>query len=806
MAPVHSPKAPAKPAANPQEGNGHSANGNGAEQFYSVGQSPLRVDARDKVTGQTQYADDLHFTGLLHGAIRCSDHPHAKVLSIDTSAAEAMEGVEAVLTAKDIPGENQIGIIFNDQPLLCDGHARWYGERIAVVAARDPRVARRAVAAIKVEYEPLPGAFSPEEALADGAPKIHESNILDTMHVRRGDTEKGFAECDVVIENIYRVNYQEHAYLETQGCVVVPGYGGSMTIHTSCQCPFYVQKGVKTILGKQASQIRVLQSPTGGAFGGKEDYPTEPAACAALLAWATGKPVKMIYQREDDVEWSSKRHRMAIYHRIGASKDGTIKAVHLKVLEDVGAYGGLSTVVADRANISSIGPYNVENIHVDTYCVYTNNLFGGAFRGFGAPQVTFAHESAMDKLAGELTMDPIALRKKNGFREGDTMASGQPIPGRVPLIESIDDATTLANWEARRAEYDAHNATNPLVRKGLGAAAIIYGVNLHAGGEYINRSGAHMRINEDGSVNISIGLTEMGQGLLTAAVQMAAEALGISHELVYCNQIDTALVPDSGPTVASRATIMSGFPLVDAAKKLRRTLFHRAGEMLNMPADDFDLANGKFFSKKKGLSAGALLDYMDVVGACFAKRENLTEVGWYRTPDQPWDKATGQGIAYHSFAFATQIADVEINTASGQIDVKNFYCAHDVGRAINPNMVTGQIEGGVVQGMGWGIMEELHLREGKALNPGFTDYLIPTSLDAPKIHVKLLEDPTVAGPFGIKGIGEPSLIPAASALANAISHATDHHFTELPITPERVLMALAGVDQKMLEPAVSMSW
>ncbi|MEQ8818630.1 MAG: xanthine dehydrogenase family protein molybdopterin-binding subunit [Sumerlaeia bacterium] len=797
MAPTSSPGLAPNPAREAKaETRDLPATAPPAQGFASVGQSPLRVDARGKVTGQTQYADDLHFTGMLHGHIRCSDIPHGFIKSIDTAAAMQVPGVEAILLAKDIPGDNQVGIIIKDQPLLAEKKVRWHGERIALVAARSLKAARQAAALIKVEYDELPGVFSPEEGLAPEAPKIHDhGNILDTMHVITGDMDAGWAESDVVLERHYQVNYQEHAYLEPQGVVAVPGHAGQMTLHSSCQCPFYVQNGVRQVLGVPAHLVRVLQSATGGAFGGKEDYPTEPACCAALLAWATGKPIKLIYEREEDVEWSSKRHRYSTYVKIGASRDGMIKAVQNKVLADVGAYAGLSQIVADRANISCIGPYSVPNIHVDTYCVYTNNLFGGAFRGFGAPQVTFCHESIIDELAAELGMDPAEVRRKNALRPGDTMASGQELTGRVPCLETIETAVDMANWAERRAEYDRHNASKPLFLKGLGMATIIYGVNLHAGGQYINRSGAHMRIFEDGSVAIAIGLTEMGQGLLTAACQMAAEALGVPSERVFCNQIDTAMVPDSGPTVASRATIMSGFPLIDAAGKLRRTLLNRVAEDLRRDVESLDLHDGRIVDVESGK---ALLDYIDAVKSCYAMRENLTEVGWYAVPDQPWDKATGQGIAYHSFAYATQIADVEINAATGAIQVKNFFCAHDVGRAINPNMVEGQIEGGVVQGMGWGVMEHLILDRGKCRNPGFTDYLIPSALDAPKIHIKLIEDPTPAGPFGIKGIGEPSLIPAASALANAIAHATGHRSDELPVTPERVLMTMAGLPERAL--------
>lgn len=783
-------KTPPAPPAPASKTNG-KANGAAPEaRFHAVGQSPRRVDAHEKVVGRAAYADDLAFPGMLHAAITPSGVAHGVIKRIDTAKALAVPGVEAVMTAADIPGTNEIGVVLKDQPLLAQGKARWFGDWVAIVAARSLAAAREAARLVEVEYDELPGVFSPEEGMAPGTPRIHErGNILEDLHVSKGDPAKGFAEADVVNERVYRVNYQEHAYLECQGVAAVPGHAGMMTVHASCQCPFYIQNGVAGVLGVPANKVRVLQTATGGAFGGKEDYPSEPAAAAALLAWKTKKPVKLVFSREEDVEWSSKRHRYTIYHRMGATKDGRLTAVHLKVLADVGAYAGLSTVVADRANISSIGPYNVDHIHVDTYAVYTNNLFGGAFRGFGGPQVAFAHESAMDDMAEALGMDPAELRRRNAYRQGDHMASGQPLEGRVPCVETIDAACRSAKWKQRRREYDAHNASAPLVRKGLGMATIIYGVNLHARGEYINRSGAHMRIFEDGSVAISVGLTEMGQGLLTAAVQMAAEALGVPADLVHCNQIDTALVPDSGPTVASRATIMSGFPLIDAAAKLRRTLLARAAQRLGRKAAELDLRAGAIVDIATGRK---LMAYKDAVAACCQERENLTEVGWYAVPHQPWDKQTGQGIAYHSFAYATQIADVEVNTATGQVDVKAFHAAHDVGRAINPNMVHGQIEGGIVQGLGWGMMEELILRKGKCLNPGFTDYLIPSSLDAPEMHVVLIEDPTPAGPFGIKGVGEPSLIPAAAAFANAVGHAVGHRFEELPVTPERVLMALAG--------------
>jgi len=764
----------------------------------SVGSSPARVDAVEKVCGKAQYADDLALPGMLHAAIRTSDHPHAEILRIHTEEARGVAGVEAVVTAVDIPGTNQVGIIFQDQPLLVESHARWRGDRIALVAARTHRIARQAAALIRADSHPLPGVFSPGEALSADAPCLHESgNVLDRMFVKQGDTDIGFAEADAVVEATYHVNYQEHAYLEPQGCVAVPGPGGTLTIYSSCQCPFYIQKAVRTVLGIDANKVRVIQTATGGAFGGKEDYPSEPAACAALLAWKTARPVKLVYEREEDIEWSSKRHRMTMHYRLGARRDGRLTAAALRIFVDVGAYAGLSTVVAERANISSIGPYRLNNIDVETISTYTNNLFGGAFRGFGAPQVSFAHESAMDGLAERLGIDPLELRRINAYRPGDRMASGQVLEGVVPCLETIDGAARLADWPRRRAEYTAHNATNPRRRKGLGVASIIYGVNLHAGGQRLNRSGAHIQVHADGSVSISIGLTEMGQGLVTAACQMAADALGVPLDRIHCNPIDTALVPDSGPTVASRATVMSGFPLINAAEKIRKTLFSRAAQLLECDPALLDLRDGVI---SHTASPALRIPYEEAVAACVVARDNLTEVGWYRAPDQPWDKATGHGVAYNSFAYATQIADLEVDVRTGEIAVRDVYCAHDVGRAINPNMVEGQVEGGVVQGLGWAIMENLQMDKGNALNPDFTDYLIPGAVDVPRVHTLLIEsDPTDHGPFGIKGIGEPSLIPVAGAIANAIAHATGIRFLELPITPERVLLALES-DRTVTRP------
>jgi len=752
-----------------------------------------RVDGASKVSGRAAYADDLHFPGMLHAAIAVSSEPHATLLSVDVGAARRAEGVRAVMTAVDVTGKNDVGVSARDQPLLAEGKVRWLGDRLAIVAADTPRQARAAAKLVTARYAPLTPVFDVEEALKPGAPVLHDAhptiNLAAKGCVYKGDVEKGFRDADVVVEETFEFGMQEHAYLETQGCVAVPDTDGNITIYASMQCPFYVQEAVARVLGLPFARVRVVQSVTGGAFGGKEDYPSEPAACAALLAMQTGRPVKLILNRTEDILWSSKREAQRVRHRIGAKKDGTLTAIAVDLFIDAGAYLGLAAVVADRGNASVVGPYNVPHVRVDTHTVYTCNAFSGAFRGFGHPQVAVATESQLDELARRLGMSPVALRMKNLLMAGDTAPTGEVLPAPVEAKDTLARAVELAEYERTVDEVRAHNQKRSRTRLGVGVSTISYGCLLHAGGQFLEGAGALVQAHKDGSVSVAIGNTEMGQGAATVVTRLAADTLGCRHDVVVMRAVDTDLVPDSGPTVASRTTTMSGNAVVDACEKLSAELTLTAAGLLGAPAREVTFDDGVARARGKRVS------FEEVVAKAYVEKRHLLKAGWYAPPRKIWDKAKGQGQPYSAYAYATMIALVEVDTFTGRTRVKRVSCAHDVGATIYPAGALGQVEGGVVQGMGYAMMERLKQVKGKILNPNFTDYMIPSALDAPQVDVVLLESRGVgegqaAGPHGAKGLGEPSLIPVCGAVGNAIADAVGKRVVTMPFMPERVMEAL----------------
>ncbi len=753
----------------------------------------VRPDGLPKVDGHAAYADDLTFPGMLHAAVATSTEPHARLLGVDTDAARAMPGVHAVLTAEDVPGINSIGCSSDDQPLLATEKVRWLGDRLAIVAAETPRQAREGAAAVRGSYDPLPGVFDVEQALLPGAPVLHEDhptkNLAAKGCVYKGDIDRGFADADVIVEGTYEFGMQEHAYLETQGCVAVPEADGGITVYASMQCPFYVQEAVATLLGIPLSMVRAVQTVTGGAFGGKEDYPSEPAACAAILAVHTGRPVKLILNREEDIRWSSKREAQRVRHRIGAKQDGTLCAIEVDLYLDAGAYLGLASVVADRGNASVVGPYRVPHVRVDTHTVYTCNAFSGAFRGFGHPQVAVATEAQMDELAHKLGMSPIALRDKNLLRAGDVAPTGETLPAPVEACDTLHAAVDLMNYDVARKKVDAHNAKNTRTRLGLGVSTIAYGCCLHAGGQFLEGAGALLQLHKDGSVSIAIGNTEMGQGATAVMQSLVAQELGCALERVRVKTVDTDLVPDSGPTVASRTTTMSGNAVLDACQKLKAELLPFVAETFGVRADAVSFADD-------GVRAGRKrMDYTALAEAAYVAKRHLLAAGWYAPPRKDWDTSTGQGQPYSAYAYATMIALCEVDTYTGRTRVKRVAAAHDVGATIYPDGAVGQVEGGIVQGLGYAIMERLNQQQGVIKNPNFTDYIIPSALDAPVIDVALIESRGVgegqaAGPYGAKGLGEPSLIPIAGAVGNAIRDAIGARVFTMPFMPERVMDVL----------------
>ena len=739
------------------------------ERYKVIGEDVPRVDALDKVTGRTRYIDDMDLPRCLEAALVIGGVPHGILKDVDASLARTMPGVAAVLTAADIPGANQVGCVRPDQPLLAQTRVRFEADRVALVAAETRVEALAAARAVLVNVVELPAVTDAVAALEPGAPEIHPGgNLAVHQKVRRGDPDAAFAAAPVVLERTFKVNYQEHAYMEPQGVAAVPGVDGSVTIYASLQCPHYIQGAVARVLGVPLSKVRVVQAPTGGAFGGKEDYPSEPAACAAVLALHTGRPVRLVYDRAMDVLASTKRHRMQMKIEMAAEDDGTLRAVRATLHVDAGGYLGLSSVVSERANCSVTGPYRVPDTLVDTLVVYTNNLFGGAFRGFGTPQTTFAMESMMDLLAEETGVDRVTVRRRNLLAEGEPTITGQAIPPSYPAEETLTALLERSRFDDAVAAAEAFNATAKWRRRGVGLATAMYGCGLHAGGQHLEGSGALVQVHQDGSVNVTIGGAELGQGAYTMAAQIAAEALGAPVDVVCVFPTDTARVPDSGPTVASRTTIMSGNAVRAAAAEV---------------AEALDAA---------ALAAGVAKDapFHARAAAAWRSKANLSSSGWYAPPPKPWDIETGQGIAYAVYCFGAHVAEVEVDLLSGETRVLRMVAGHDVGQAIHPRMLEAQAEGGMVQGMGWALSEDLVMVDGRCPSPGLSDYAIPTTLDAPAMDVVLVEDPYPDGPYGAKGIGEPSLITAPSAVAAAIRHALGRHLDRLPLTPQTLLEVL----------------
>jgi CO/xanthine dehydrogenase Mo-binding subunit len=720
-----------------------------------VGQRLRRPDAPDKVTGAALYIEDLDFAGSLVGRVLRSPHAHARIARLDVSRARTLPGVSAVLTAKDIPGKNLIPLIQADWPMLAAEYVRHVGEGVALVAAETREAAEAALAAIVVDYEPLAPLLDMEQALASGEVMAH-------WKIRRGDVPASLARGDVVVvEGSYHTPYQEHAYIEPNGMIGVPDGQGGVVVYGSMQCPFYVQKAVASALGCELNKARIVQTVTGGGFGGKEDAPSAPGAQVALLAQATGRPVRLIMTREEDMAVMSKRHPGRVRMRTGATRDGDLVAVEVDYLLDGGAYATLSPVVLFRGTVHAGGPYRVPNVKVDSRVVRTHKVPCGAFRGFGEPQVVFACESQMDLLAERLGMDPLALRRRNALRKGDETITGHTLTSSVGFDEVLTKVAESAEWDSKRASYAASSGA---VRKGIGLAACYYGVGLGAMGKHLNPAGANLVVHGDGSVTVAVGTTEIGQGMVTVLTQIAAEALGCPAEMVRVVEADTSRVPDSGPTVASRTTVMSGNAIRDAAAKIRAAM--------------------------EPVIADSGLSWKDAVALCVQNQVGLAAHGWAVPPATTFDLTTGQGEAYICYSFSANIVEVEVDTETGETRVVRVHSGHDTGRVINPTTGEGQVEGGVVQGLGYALVEEHATRDGRILNDQFSTYIIPTTLDTPEIRSILVEDEFPWGPYGAKGLGETPIIAVAPAVTNAIHHATGVRLSEIPATPERVWTAL----------------
>jgi CO/xanthine dehydrogenase Mo-binding subunit len=743
-----------------------------------------RVDALGKVLGKTRYTTDMIDQEVFYLRIVRSPYAHAIVKRIDVSASQKIGGVVKVVTAKDVPGANEVGFFIQDQPLFCDKKVRFAGDSVAMVVAETPEAAELGMQAVKVDYEELPAIFDPLEALRDGAVKIHDKgNLLDSYFVKKGDVEEGFRRADVIVKGTYETPVQEQAYLETEAALAYPTDDG-ITVLGSLQCPFAVEKAVKIVLGKAVPNVRIVLAPTGGAFGGKEDAPDEVCARAALATYLTKKPALLAFSRKESIIFHPKRHPIRFEREIGLTKEGKITAVKAKVVLDGGAYASLSSRVLFQSVCLVAGAYDVPNVYVHGVVAYTNKVPMGAFRGFGKPQALFAAELQMDEAAEKLHMDPMELRRKNILRVGSRTATGQLLSSSVGLEECLVKAVGESSWKAKRASYSANQ--NGAIRRGIGMACMIHPTSLGPLG--VDVGSGIVQVEEDGSVHVRTGMTEYGQGLYTGFVEIVAKILGLKTTPIEIEMADTSRALDSGPTVASRGTVMGGKAIYMAARQLQDKMAKIAAQSLACKPEELVWDTDTI----SNLSSGKKLSFRELVGECTGRGVELREEAWNRATGINWDADKGEGSPWKSYSWAVHVAEVQVDTETGKVDVLNYVAAHDSGTVLVPTQFKSQIYGGVVQGLGYALMEELVIDNGKILNSSFLDYYIPTAADIPPIKPILVEAPDIEnGPFGAKGIGEPPIEPVAAAVANAIYNALGFPIREFPYSPERVRTALS---------------
>ena len=751
----------------------------------AVGCPAPRPDARDKVTGQAIYAADLYFGGMLHAKVLRSKYPHARVLRVDTSKAKTLPGVAAVLTADDVPGAKNHGIVRPDWPVLAYDKVRYVGDAIALVAAETEEIAEKALGLIEVEYEPLPVVTSPQEALAPDAPLVHDDgNLLKRIQVRKGDTEKGFAEADVIVEREYRTPSLDHAFLEPEAGVATIDEEGRITVHVGSQIPFADRRQIAASLAIPEEKVRVKAPHLGGAFGGKEDISVQ--IHAALLAQATGRPVKLVFTRKESLIVHPKRHATTIRLRTGVTREGKLTAVQAEIYGDAGAYASLSEHVMTRTATHAAGPYDVPHVEIDCYAVYTNNVPAGAFRGFGVPQSAFAMESQMDILAEKLGLSPFELRRKNALRVGSTTATGQVLRESVGLLETINRVEEKVQSSKFKVQSSKSEIRNPKseIRRGWGIACAYKNVGL--GGGAPDCAGAEVELTDDGQAIVRAGAAEVGQGLVGVLALLAAEELGLPYDSVEVLVADTDQTLDGGATTASRQSFITGNAVRLAAQKVRETVAQAASEELDAPPDSLVFKNGRVhascYKAEKSISLAEAV--------ALAKGEGR-EVRASVVYEPPKTVPLGEvGDMHFAFGYATQAALVEVDINTGQVEVLKVIAAHDVGRALNPLAVAGQIEGGVVMGIGIALQEEFVTEDGIPKSTSLAKYKIPSIERTPEIVPIIVEDEASEGPYGAKGIGEIPSIPTAPAIINAIYNATGVRIYSLPATAKKVLAGL----------------
>ncbi|MFQ5745975.1 MAG: xanthine dehydrogenase family protein molybdopterin-binding subunit [Gemmatimonadota bacterium] len=725
-----------------------------------------RVEGLRKLTGRESYVDDVPLEDFLWGATVRSPCPRGRITEIRFGA-----GIDwsefVVVDPRDIPGRNCVYLMEEDQPVLADGIVRHVHEPVLLLAHPSREALRRAAGEIQIEVDPLPPALDFRVPPDPDRIQFGEDNVLSHIVIDKGDAERALAGAPHVVEGVYETGAQEHVYLENQGMIAWPE-GGGIAVRGSLQCPYYIVEAFRRALDLEPEAIRVIQAATGGGFGGKEEYPSMIALHAALLALKAGRAVKLVYERGEDMRSTTKRHPSLVRHRTGVDGDGHLIAQIVDLRLDGGAYVTLSPVVLSRAVIHAAGPYACDHVHIDGRAMFTNRVPFGAFRGFGAPQALFAVERHMDVIAATLGLDPVDVRRRNLIRDGQETATGQVIRDGSDRVALLDRALELASWETRRQEHEAFNESQPVLRRGLGVSTFYHGAGFTGAGEVHLASVAAVEGRPDGGVEILTSSVEMGQGTETVFTQLAANRLGLDPARVHVVRPDTRRVPDSGPTVASRTTMVVGRLVERACDDLRARL--GVGETVRGEA------------------------LAEAIRACH-ERSGAPPRGEGRYEPPPgihWDEEAYRGDAYGAFGWGAYVAEVEVDLRTYTARVTDFVAVQDVGNVINETLARGQIQGGVVQGIGWALLEECRWRDGAMENDGLTNYLIPTSDDVPPIRVDFVGTPYPHGAGGAKGLGELPMDGPGPAIAGAVAAATGCDPRVLPITPERLMEMMEG--------------
>ena len=743
-----------------------------------VGTSAPRKEGLDKVTGAARYIDDITLSGMLYGATVRSQVPRGTIKAI--SFDPRLDWGEFVtVTAQDIPGKNCIALIFDDQPCLADGRVNHPEEPILLLAHVDPHRLRKAVDAVAIEFDPLPPVFSIEDSERCAQVIWGSDNLFKTFLIEKGNVEDVWANADYIVEGEYTTGAQEQLYIENNGVIASFDREQGLTVWGSLQCPYYVHKALMALCNLPPEKVRVVQVETGGAFGGKEEYPSMIAGHASLLAMKSGHPVKIVYDRLEDMTATTKRHPSRTRHRTAVSRTGQILGGEIDFTIDGGAYATLSSVVLSRGTIHAGGPYHWPSIRIRGKAVATNAPPHGAFRGFGAPQCLFAMERHMDRIAQVVGISPAEVRRRNFLKPGQTTTTEQTVREEIDLGKLLDRALELSSYSRKKAEFARENPARQ-IKRGMGIAAFLHGSGFTGSGERFLASVVGVEAGADGRVRVLVSSTEFGQGTNTVLCQIAAEALALPYEDVRIAQPDTDQVPNSGPTVASRTVMVVGNLVRSAALGLKQTLI--ASGLL-----------GSSYSAEEFRAAGQRHVATHGVLRSFARYEAPAGVFW--------DDEKYRGEAYATFAWAVYVAEVAVDLSTFTATVEDFVALQEVGRVLNPVLAQGQIAGGVAQGIGFALYEKVVWQNGRMQNGQMTNYIMPTSADLPPIRVFFEEIGNVHGAYGAKGIGELPMDGPAPAIVNAVEDALGFRFNSVPLLAEDIFEAVSKEPSGALLPA-----